>query len=117
MALEAPPKGGPAAASLRLPPWSHTSKAVHAQPISSGPKLKLSLSPEALALLTEDALALTKLALIGVSPTKHPSRTELQDWVNVNLVESHMQVTRIRMLPTGHFVLTFACEEGAAAAL
>ncbi|KAG0573256.1 hypothetical protein KC19_VG162300 [Ceratodon purpureus] len=117
MALEAAPKGRTAAASQRQPPWSHPSKAVRAQPIPSGPKLKLSPTLETLALLTEDALALTKLALIGVSPTKIPSRTELQDWVNVNFVDSHMQVSRTRMLPRGHFVFTFACEDGAAEAL
>jgi hypothetical protein len=70
-----------------------------------------------MALITEDAKILTKVALIGVAPSKHPSRIDLQEWVNVNLTEPHKKVTRIRMLPKGYFVLTFEQERGATEAL
>jgi hypothetical protein len=57
------------------------------------------------------------LALIGIAPTKQPTRIELQEWINVNLVDPAMVVTRIRMLPRGYFVLTFEAEEGTLEAL
>jgi hypothetical protein len=62
-------------------------------------------------------LALSRHALIGVAPTKHPTRIELQKWVNVNLVDPNMLVTRIKILPKGYFVLTFEAEERALEAL
>jgi hypothetical protein len=105
------------AAAPRTPAWTQKSKAVRAQPIPSGPKIKPILSAETLEAITVEALSLAQTSLIGIAPTKHPSRVELQDWVNVNLVDPSMLVTRIRMLPRGYFVLTFASEEGTAGAL
>jgi hypothetical protein len=90
---------------------------VRAQPIPSGPKIKPNLLAEILEAITLEALSLAQTSLIGIAPTKHPLRTKLQDWVNVNLVDASMLVTRIRMLPRDYFVLTFATEEGAAGAL
>lgn len=108
---------GEAKASTRPPPWSKNSKAVRTQPITSIPSLKLSPSATALALIKEDANNLVKHALTGVVPTYHPTRMELQHWTNVNLVEPHLRVTRIWMLPRDHFVITFAREEGATSTL
>jgi hypothetical protein len=105
------------AAAPRTPSWAQKSKAVRAQPIPSGPIIKPTLSAETLEAITVEALSLAQTSLIGIAPTKHPSRVELQDWVNVNLVDPSMLVTRIRMLPRGYFVLTFATEEGATGAL
>jgi hypothetical protein len=73
------------AAALRTSSWSQKSKAVRAQPIPSGPKIKPILSAETLEAITVEALSLSQTSLIGIAPTKHPSRVELQDWVNVNL--------------------------------
>jgi hypothetical protein len=97
--------------------WNQKSKAVRAQPIPSGPKIKPVLSAEILEAIIMEALSLSQTSLIGIAPTKHPSRVELQDWVNINLVEPSMLVIRIHMLPKGYFVLTFAIEEGASGAL
>lgn len=97
---------GDTTARPRQPPWT-ASKAVRATPSPSGPKLVPKLSAETMALITEDALLLSKVALIGVAPLKHPSRSELQEWVNINLTDPHLKVVRIRMLPRGYFVLTF----------
>jgi hypothetical protein len=83
----------------RIPAWAQKSKAVHAQPIPSNPKIKPVLSAETLEAITVEALSLAQTSLIGIAPTKHPSRVELQDWVNVNLVDPSMLVNRIRMLP------------------
>jgi hypothetical protein len=105
------------AAAPRTPAWAQKSKAVCTQPIPSGPKIKPILSAKTLEAITVEALSLAQTSLIGIAPTKHPSRVELQDWVNVNLVDPSMLVTRIRMLPRGYFVLTFASEKGAAGAL
>jgi hypothetical protein len=75
------------------------------------------LIEEILALIRDDAMALSRHALIGIAPTKHPMRIKLQDWVNINLVDPSMLVTRIRMLPKGYFVFIFKAEEGASEAL
>ena len=85
-------------APVRSPPWNKVSKAVRATLLPSGPVLRPQLSTETLALIHEDALSLSRIALIGFAPTKHPSRIELQEWVNVNLVDPVTVVTRIRML-------------------
>ena len=63
------------------------------------------------------SLSLSKLALIGIVPTKDPTRIELQEWVNVNLIDPTMVLTKIRMLPRGYFALTFEAEQGALEAL
>jgi hypothetical protein len=105
------------AAALRTLPWTVKSKPVRAQPIPSGPKIKPTSFAETLETITMEALSLSQTSLIGIAPTKHPSRLELQDWVNINLVEPCMLVTRIRMLPKGYFALTFTSEEGASSVL
>jgi hypothetical protein len=105
------------AAAPRTTAWTMKSKAMRAQPIPSGPKIKPNLSTETLEAIILEALSLEQTSLIGIAPTKHPSSVELQDWVNINLVDPSMLVTRIRMLPRGYFVLTFAMEEGASGAL
>lgn len=97
--------------------WGKPSRAVRASRFTSGHQLRSKLSLETLALVEEDANSLFKIALIGFAPSEHPSRLELQEWLNVNLVEPNMIVTRIRMLQRGYFLLTFATEEGASAAL
>jgi hypothetical protein len=43
---------------------------------------------------------LSKLVLIGIAPTKDPTRIELQEWVNVNLIDPTMVLTKIKMLPS-----------------
>jgi hypothetical protein len=73
---------------------------VCAQPIPFGPKIKPNFSAKILKAIIIEVLSLAKTSLIGIAPTKHPPRVELQDWVNVNLVDPSMLVTRIRMLPT-----------------
>jgi hypothetical protein len=103
-------------AALRTPAWTMKSKAMHAQLIFSGPKIKPNLSAETLEAITMEAISLSQTSLIGIAPTKHPLRLELQDWVNMNLVEPCMLVTRICILQRGYFVLTFTSEEGAASA-
>ena len=96
-------------------------KDVRAFPMPSGPKLKPLLSAETLALISEDALSLSQLALIGVVPTRQPSRVEVQSWIDLHLhcgaKEPPVAVTRIRMLKRGYFVLTFATPEKALEAL
>lgn len=94
-------------------------KDIRAFPMPYGPKLKPILSPETLALISEDAVSLSQLALIGVVPTRQPSRIELQSWVDLHLncsanwKEPSVAVTRIRMLKRGYFVLTFSSPERA----
>lgn len=73
--------------------WTKLSKAIRSTSIPSGPKLIPVLSKETLALIQEDAMSLSRLAFICVAPSKHPSRMELQEWVNVNLVDPNMVVT------------------------
>ena len=73
------------AACARSLPWTKIPKAMRAQPIPSGPKLKPNLLPGALALINKYALLLSKNSLIGVAPTKQLSRVEVQDWIKVNL--------------------------------
>jgi len=97
--------------------WGKPSRAIRAKRYPSGHQLRPSLSQNTLALFEQEAQSLSRLALIGFAPTKHPSRQELQEWVNVNLVEPHMKITKIRMLQRGYFVLTFAQAEGASATL
>lgn len=95
-------------------------KDMRAFPLPHGPKLKPHLSAETLALISEDALSLSQLALIGVVPTRQPSRIELQSWVDLHLnswKEPSLVVTRIRMLKRGYFVLTFSAAERALEAL
>jgi hypothetical protein len=94
-------------------------KDVRAFPMPSGPKLKPILSEETLALISEDARSWSQLAVIGVVPTRQPSRVEVQSWVDLHLhcssdwKEPAVGVTRIRMLKRGYFVLTFASAERA----
>ena len=97
--------------------WSKMPKSIRSMSIPSGLKLTPVLIEETLALIRDDALALPRYALIGVAPTKHPTQIELQNWVNVNLVDPNMLVTKIRMLSKGYFVFTFEAKEGASEAL
>jgi hypothetical protein len=53
--------------------WIGTSKAVHASPFPSEPKLRPTLSLDTLARIDEDTQVLAKTALIGFTPMKHPS--------------------------------------------
>lgn len=101
-------------------------KDMRAFPMPHGPKLKPILSPETFALISEDAVSLSQLALIGVVPTRQPSRIELQSWVDLHLNSSSnwkepagsvTVVTRIRMLKRGYFVLTFSAADRALEAL
>ena len=64
-----------------------------------------------------EVLSLSQTSLIGIAPTNHLSRLELQDWVNVNLVEPCMLVIRICMLQRDYFVFTFISKEGVSSAL
>jgi len=90
--------------------WNKTLKAVKATRYPSGHQLRSSLSPNTIAVLEAEALSLSHLALISFASTKHPSRIELQEWINVNLVHPNMAISRIKMLQRGYFVLTFAQE-------
>jgi hypothetical protein len=104
-------------APAQTSPWSNVSKAVRATHFPSSPKLRPTLSNDTLSQMEEDARSLSRQALIGFAPTKHPSRIELQEWINVNLVEPSMIVSRIQMLQCSYFVPTFENEEGAKLAL
>lgn len=105
------------AAPAQTQAWTKTIKTVQATLFPSGPKLRPSLDPDTIAFIEDEALTMSRIALIGLAPTKHPLRIELQEWLNVNLVEPAMVVTRIWMLTYGYFVLTFKGAEGATTAL
>lgn len=97
--------------------WGKTSRVVRAARLPFGHQLRPSLTANTIALLEQEAQSLSRRVVIGFAPTKHPSRIELQEWVNVNLVEPCMAISRIRMLQRRYFVLTFEKDEGATAAL
>lgn len=56
------------------------------------------LLPDIFALIDEDAQVMSRLGLIGFAPTKHPLRSKLQGWININIIESSMMVSQIWML-------------------
>jgi len=62
--------------------WGKPSRAVRATRYPSGHQLRPNLSLNTIALLDQEAQSLSKVALIGFSPTKHPLRQELQEWIN-----------------------------------
>nr|PNR61846.1 hypothetical protein PHYPA_000270 [Physcomitrium patens] len=65
----------------------------------------------------KDAQAMSLLPLIGFAPTKHLSRSKLQDWININLIELIIVALWIKMLQHGCFVLTFVFKISAKEAL
>lgn len=95
----------------RSPPSNTIIKVVCTTLYPFSPKVHLNLSLDTLTLINKDAKVVSN-STNSICLYQTPFRIELQAWVQINLVESLVEVVKIQIMQRSYFVLTFGSKQG-----